>query len=113
MKSRMNAVIKRREFLLAGAAVLAGANTLPITKAMAADSDLKTGPKPKIGIIGAGNIGGAVGKLLAEAGYPIMLSARNVDPVKTLAAEIGHGALAGTSEEAASFGEVIVMAVPW
>ena len=69
--------------------------------------------KMKIGIIGAGNIGGAVGQMLAEAGYPVMLSARNVDPVKALAAKIGHGAQAGTEEEAAAFGPVVVIAVPW
>ena len=69
--------------------------------------------KPKIGIIGAGNIGGALGKLLADAGYPVMLSARDLAPVKALVATIGHGARAGTPAEAAAFGEVIVMAVPW
>ena len=69
--------------------------------------------KMKIGILGAGNIGGAVGQLLAEAGYPIMLSARDVGPVKAVADKIGHGALAGDEKQAAAWGEVIVMAVPW
>jgi len=69
--------------------------------------------KMKIGIIGAGNIGGAVGQMLAEAGYPVMLSARNLEPVKALAAKIGHSATAGTEKEAAAFGPVVVIAVPW
>ena len=69
--------------------------------------------KMKIGILGAGNIGGAVGQLLADAGYPIMLSARDVGPVKAVAAKIGHGALAGDEKQAAAWGEVIVIAVPW
>jgi predicted dinucleotide-binding enzyme len=69
--------------------------------------------KPHVGIIGAGNIGGALGKLLAEAGYPVMLSARDLGPVKALVETIGHGARAGTPAQAAAFGEVIVMAVPW
>jgi predicted dinucleotide-binding enzyme len=69
--------------------------------------------KPTIGVIGAGKIGGTVGEILANAGYPVMLSARDVGPVKELAAKIGHGARAGTPEQAAAFGKVIVMAVPW
>jgi predicted dinucleotide-binding enzyme len=97
----MNAMITRRSFVAAGI-LLAGAS-LP---ALAAE-------KMKIGILGAGNIGGAVGQMLAEAGYPVMLSARDVAPVQALAAKIGHGAKAGSLKEAAAFGEVIVVAVPW
>ena len=69
--------------------------------------------KMKIGIIGAGRIGGALAKLWAEAGYPVMLSARDLDGVKKLAAQIGHGAKAGTTAEAASFGEVVLISVPF
>lgn len=97
----MNQELTRRNFVLASAAL-----SLAAWPANAAD-------KAKIGILGAGNIGGAMGKMLAEAGYPVMLSARDVGPVKALAAKIGHGAQAGTVEEAAKFGSIIVMAVPW
>jgi 8-hydroxy-5-deazaflavin:NADPH oxidoreductase len=69
--------------------------------------------KFKIGIIGAGNIGGELGEFLAIAGYPVMLSARDLDPVKALVARIGHGARVGTPQEAATFGEVVIVAVPW
>jgi hypothetical protein len=98
-------ILTRRGFLRAGSALVALAG-LPET-AMAAS------PKPEIGIIGAGMLGGAVGGLLAEAGYPVMLSARDLGPVKELAAKIGRGARAGTPAEAAAFGKIIVMAVPW
>jgi predicted dinucleotide-binding enzyme len=93
--------LTRRELLLAGAAF-----SLVGQPANAAD-------KAKIGIVGAGNIGGALGKMLAEAGYPVMLSARDLGPVKALAEKIGHGAQAGTVEQAVNFGPIVAMAVPW
>jgi 8-hydroxy-5-deazaflavin:NADPH oxidoreductase len=94
----------RRRFLSLGSSLAAYA-ALPRSSFAAA--------KMKIGILGAGNLGGDVGQFLAEAGYPVMLSARDLGPVQALAAKIGHGAQAGTPEQAASFGEVIVMAIPW
>jgi hypothetical protein len=69
--------------------------------------------KPKIGIIGAGRIGGTLAKLWAEAGYPVMLSARDLEETKKLAAQIGHGAKAGTPAQAAAFGEVVLISVPF
>jgi 8-hydroxy-5-deazaflavin:NADPH oxidoreductase len=97
-------LISRRVFVAGVVAATTLAN--PSSPARAAE-------KPKIGIIGAGNIGGALGTLLADAGYSVMLSARDLGPVNALVATIGHGARAGTPAEAAAFGEVIVMAVPW
>lgn len=94
----------RRTFIAGAAALTALANQ---------SSRARTMDKPKIGIIGAGNIGGALGKLMADAGYPVMLSARDLGPVNALVTTIGHGARAGTPAEAAAYGEVIVMAVPW
>jgi 8-hydroxy-5-deazaflavin:NADPH oxidoreductase len=94
----------RRAFVAGVVSVLALANQ---------PSQVRAEEKPRIGIIGAGNIGGALGTLLADAGYPVMLSARDLGPVNALVATIGHGARAGTPAEAAAFGEVIVMAVPW
>ncbi|HVV26591.1 MAG TPA: NAD(P)-binding domain-containing protein [Rhizomicrobium sp.] len=69
--------------------------------------------KPKIGIIGAGRVGGVLAKLWAGAGYRVMLSARNLDPVRQLAAQIGPNAQAGTPAEAAAFGDVVVVSVPY
>ena len=97
-------LLSRRAFI-AGVIVVTG---------LADQSSLaRAAAKPNIGIIGAGNIGGALGTLLADAGYPVMLSARDLKPVNTLVAKIGHGARAGTPSAAAAFGEIIVMAVPW
>jgi predicted dinucleotide-binding enzyme len=67
----------------------------------------------KIGVIGSGRIGGTLARLWAEAGYPVMMSAREIEEVKPLAAKIGHGARAGTAREAAAFGEVVLISVPF
>jgi hypothetical protein len=69
--------------------------------------------KMKIGIIGSGKIGGTLAKLWAEAGYPVMISARNLDEVKQQAAGIGHGVQAGTPAQAAAFGAVVLISVPF
>ena len=69
--------------------------------------------KMKIGIIGSGKIGGTLAKLWAQAGYPVMISARNLDEVKAQAAQIGHGVQAGTPAEAAAFGPVVLVSVPF
>jgi predicted dinucleotide-binding enzyme len=68
----------------------------------------------KIGIIGAGNVGTGLGKRLAAAGHDIVVSfARSADRVAAAAAAIGGGARAGTPDEAAKHGEVVILATPW
>jgi predicted dinucleotide-binding enzyme len=69
--------------------------------------------KLKIGFIGAGRIGGNLAKLWADAGYAVMLSARDLGPVKELAAKIGPNVSVGSPAEAVAFGDVIVMSVPY
>ena len=68
----------------------------------------------KIGIIGAGNIGSGLGKLFAGNGHEVMFSySRDAAKVRRLADEAGPPAQSGTAEQAARFGEVIVLAVGW
>ena len=69
--------------------------------------------KPKIGFIGAGHIGGTLAKLWTEAGYEVTLSARDLGPVKELAAQLGPNAQAGTPQQAAAWGDVVVVTVPY
>jgi 8-hydroxy-5-deazaflavin:NADPH oxidoreductase len=67
----------------------------------------------RIGIIGAGRIGGGIARQLAPARHEIKLSfSRNPARLEALAREIGHAATVGTPGEAARFGEVVVIAVP-
>ena len=67
----------------------------------------------KIGIIGAGRIGGELGKLWTDAGYKVMLSAVDIGPVRQLVAELGANAQAGTPAQAAAYGDVVVISVPY
>ena len=69
----------------------------------------------KIGVIGAGNVGGALGKGWAKKGHEVMVGVRNTsDPdVAALLKQAGKSARAGSVAEAAKFGEVVVFATPW
>jgi len=66
----------------------------------------------KIGIIGAGNIGGNLARLFARAGHEVQVSfTRDPAGLARLAADIG--AAAATPAQAVAFGEVVVISVPW
>jgi 8-hydroxy-5-deazaflavin:NADPH oxidoreductase len=67
----------------------------------------------RIGIIGAGRIGGNCAAQFAKGGHEVMLSSRDPSKLEPLAAEIGAAASVGTPSEAAEFGEAVVIAVPW
>ena len=71
------------------------------------------GEKLKIGVIGSGRIGGTLGGLWVKAGHEVMFSSLDIEHDKALAAKLGGGARAGTSREAAAFGEVLLVAVPY
>jgi 8-hydroxy-5-deazaflavin:NADPH oxidoreductase len=66
----------------------------------------------RIGVIGAGRIGGGAARLLARSGHEVLLSfSRDPERLRAQAEEIG--AQAGTPAEAAAFGDVVILAVPW
>ncbi len=65
----------------------------------------------KIGIIGSGNIGGTLGQHWMKAGHEVMFSSRNPEELKPMAAAVG--ARTGSVREAATFGEVILLAIPF
>lgn len=68
----------------------------------------------KIGIIGAGNVGTGLGKHLSAKGHDIVVSfARTTEKVDQAAAAIGGGARAGSPDEAARHGDVVIIATPW
>jgi predicted dinucleotide-binding enzyme len=68
----------------------------------------------RVGIIGAGRIGGNAARLLAAAGHEVKLSfARDQSKLTALASEIGGQASAGPVAEAAAFGDVVIVSVPW
>ncbi|MFL5906056.1 MAG: NADPH-dependent F420 reductase [Solirubrobacterales bacterium] len=67
----------------------------------------------RIGIVGAGRIGGNCARQFAKGGHEVKLSGRDPANQQPLADEIGDAASVGTPAEAAEFGEVVVFAVPW
>jgi predicted dinucleotide-binding enzyme len=71
--------------------------------------------KTKIGILGTGDVGGALGVGFASLGHEVKIGSREPasDKVKALLGKIGHGSTAGSFAEAATFGEVVVLATLW
>ena len=99
----------RRRDLLKAAGAAAALSVLPLAGPVASAQNRKM----RIGMIGSGNVGSALGRVWAKAGYEVMFSSRNLDSDKKLAAEVGANARAGTPQEAAAFGEILVFAVPY
>jgi predicted dinucleotide-binding enzyme len=65
------------------------------------------------GIIGAGNIGSQVARVLIAQGHEVVISnSRGPETLTDLIADLGENARAATSEEAAEAGEVVVVTVP-
>jgi hypothetical protein len=68
----------------------------------------------RIGIIGAGNIGGTLGRRWAAA-HDVVFGVRSPDDeaVRAVVDQAGHGARALSVAEAAAFAEVLVIATPF
>ena len=67
-----------------------------------------------IGILGSGSIGATAARLFAEAGHEVAVSnSRGPETLEGLVAAIGPRARAATVEEAADFGEVVLVAIPF
>jgi predicted dinucleotide-binding enzyme len=98
--------LQRRRFLIAAAALAA---SLPAGMGYAAE----TKKRIRIGVIGSGRIGGTLGGLFAKAGHEVMFSDRDLEQAKQAAASAGGNARAGTTKEAAAFGDAVLIAVPY
>ena len=109
MKAKAITRQSRRRFLqVAGIATAALMfEGLPLT-ARAANAG-----KIKIGIVGSGRVGGGIGSVWVKAGHEVMFSSRHIEHDKALAAKLGPNAHAGTPREAAAFGEVVMISVPY
>jgi 8-hydroxy-5-deazaflavin:NADPH oxidoreductase len=67
----------------------------------------------KIGIIGTGDIGGALARHWARAGHQLLISSRHPEQLQALAQALGPNVKVGTPREAAAFGEVVLVSVPY
>src|SRR5580693_3673495 len=100
--------LRRRDILKAAGAIIALHPLLSGKVSAATDAG-----KIKIGVIGSGNVGAAIGRVWANAGHQVMFASRNLEHDKQLAASIGPNARAGTPAAAAAFGDVLLFAVPY
>jgi predicted dinucleotide-binding enzyme len=67
----------------------------------------------KIGIIGAGHIGGTTARLFVDAGHEVAISnSRGPETLSDLVATLGPNARAATAADAARFGDVVLVAIP-
>lgn len=68
---------------------------------------------PKIGIIGAGQVGSTLGRLWIDSGHQVLFSSRHPNQLDELVSELGKRASAGSPADAARFGDIILLAVPY
>jgi 8-hydroxy-5-deazaflavin:NADPH oxidoreductase len=83
------------------------------TLAADASTPPKTAHPLKIGIIGVGEIGGALARHWSAAGHQLLISSRHPEQLQALAKELGPNVKVGTPREAAAFGDVVMLAVPY
>lgn len=98
----------RRHFLAVTGAALLSVSMPEVARAAAAG-----GSKLKIGIVGSGRVGSAIGASWARAGHTVMFASLDIEHDRKLAAGIGANAKAGTPREAAAFGDVLMISVPY
>ncbi|MBW8484341.1 NADPH-dependent F420 reductase [Actinomadura parmotrematis] len=68
----------------------------------------------RIGIIGAGHIGSTLARHFTDLGEDVVIAnSRGPETLADLVAEIGGGLKAGTAQEAAAFGEIVVVSIPY
>ena len=96
---------RRRALLIA---VLSAGTLAALPRGAAAAS-----PELRIGIIGTGRIGGALAEHWARAGHALLISSRHPEELRPLAERLGPKVRAGTPAEAAEFGEVLLISVPY
>jgi predicted dinucleotide-binding enzyme len=103
----------RRDFILRAGAATTG---LVLSHTLLPGGLRAAGPvqaPSRIGIIGSGNIGGAVGLKWAEAGHEILFSSRHPEDLTGLVEQAGPRARAALPAAAAAFGEIVLIAVPY
>jgi predicted dinucleotide-binding enzyme len=105
-----HARLNRRSLLALAASGTLATLALLATSSAAAQS---SGAPLKIGIIGTGKIGGALARHWVKAGHEVFVSSRHPDELQGLVTELGPRAKAGTPREAAAFGSVVLVSIPY
>lgn len=107
------AVGSRREFFRSTLRGVAGLALAPVLLGARPFPRRGLAQGMRIGVIGSGRIGGAVGLQWARAGHRILFSSRHPEELAGLVSRAGPGARAGFPGEAAEFGDVVFVAVPY
>lgn len=81
--------------------------------AASASGTAQTREPVRIGVVGAGWLGGTVGRAWVRAGHSVMFSSRNPEELRPMAEALGPRALVGTPKQAAAYGSVVLFAVPY
>jgi 8-hydroxy-5-deazaflavin:NADPH oxidoreductase len=110
MSGSFTALSRRGVLAAAASAALAVVATLGASSAAAQGSG---GAPLKIGIIGTGKIGGALARHWVKAGHEVFVSSRHPEELQGLVSELGPRAKAGTPQQAAAFGSVVLVSVPY
>lgn len=67
----------------------------------------------RIGVIGAGWLGGTVGRCWVKAGHEVFFSTRHPEELESWVKSLGPRASFGAPKEAAEFGDILLLAVPY
>jgi 8-hydroxy-5-deazaflavin:NADPH oxidoreductase len=66
----------------------------------------------RLGIVGAGMIGATMARLWSEAGHDVRLASRHPEQLAALVEQLGERVSAGPAQDAAVFGQVVMLTVP-
>jgi predicted dinucleotide-binding enzyme len=108
MKDTLIGAVRRRRLLALGVAL-----TVAVAACTTTSAALPAARSLKIGIIGTGRIGGALARHWVKAGHEVFVSSRHPEELQPLATELGPKLHVGTPREAAAFGQVILVSVPY
>jgi predicted dinucleotide-binding enzyme len=67
-------------------------------------------PSKKVGIIGSGPVGQKLAGAFSTLGYETKIGSRNPEKLKDYVAQSGGKISSGTFEQAAAFGDIVVLA---
>jgi 8-hydroxy-5-deazaflavin:NADPH oxidoreductase len=108
MEIHMKKILVRRRLVLRAVTSCAAIAVLPAGSSAQAQST-----PMRIGIIGSGNIGGTLGVLWAKAGHQVLFSSRHPDELVDLVKRAGPAGRAGMPRDAAAFGDVVLISIPY
>jgi 8-hydroxy-5-deazaflavin:NADPH oxidoreductase len=109
----VSAAVRTRGSLAPRRAAGAALGALLVCTAAGATAQTSSTAPLRIGIIGTGHIGGTLARLWVASGHEVLMSSRHPGELRGLAQQLGPRAHVGTPREAALFGDVVLISVPY